>query len=101
MNGEGLFWLGGDGALRLRVRVDPRSSRPGIGRVHDNHLRVRLSSAPVEGKANGELIGMLAKILGLRKNQIEIVTGENSRQKTLRLWGLEPKTLKDCLGLSE
>jgi len=101
MSGEGLFWLGKDGALRLRVRVDPRSSRPGIGRVQDNRLRVRLTSPPVEGKANGELIGMLAKILGLRKNQIEILAGENSRQKTLRLSGLEPKTLKDRLGLRE
>ena len=46
-------------------------------------LKVALTQAAEKGKANAALIDLLAKTLGLSKSQIELVTGETSRQKRL------------------
>jgi len=92
-----LFQVGKDGALILRVRVEPRSSRPGVAGVQGGLLKIRLSAPPVEGKANGELVRMVGKMLRVKKSQVTISAGETSRQKTLRISGVEPAALREWL----
>jgi uncharacterized protein len=65
----------------LAVRVHPRSSRAGITGVRDGALLARLNSPPEKGKANSELIELLAEALGVRKTDIEIASGAASRNK--------------------
>jgi len=43
---------------------------------------VRVAAPPVEGKANAELRGFLAKALGLSKSQVILEKGDGSRWKT-------------------
>ena len=81
----------GDG-VRLAVRLTPRASRTGVdGVVLDADgrpaLQLRLSAPPVEGAANKALIAFVAGALGLRKADVEIVSGTTSRQKLLQLSG--------------
>ena len=57
----------GKGGVVVKVKVVPRSSRPGIQGVEGDHLKVRLKSPPVEGKANKELVEVMAKALGWPK----------------------------------
>lgn len=76
--------------LLLAVRATPRAGRDAIERVETladgrTALRVRLKAAPVDGEANEALRRLLAKRSGLRLNEIDIVGGETSRLKTLRL----------------
>jgi uncharacterized protein len=54
---------------------------PGIARV----LRVRLAAPPTEGKANTELVRLLAASLGLPKASVRLVRGTTSRFKTIEL----------------
>ncbi|MBL7032093.1 MAG: DUF167 domain-containing protein, partial [Nitrospira sp.] len=47
--------------LTIKIKVEPRSSKSGIVGPYGDALKVKLTSPPVEGKANKELIEVLAK----------------------------------------
>jgi uncharacterized protein (TIGR00251 family) len=53
------------------------------GVLEDGTLRIRIKEPPVEGKANKALLAYLAKVLGIRKNQIEIVAGQQGLDKII------------------
>lgn len=69
----------------LTVRVFTKSSRPRVDRVEDGSYKVYVSSAPERGKANRELLTVLASHLGVKKSEISIVRGEKSRDKLIRI----------------
>jgi uncharacterized protein (TIGR00251 family) len=70
----------------LTIRVTPRARKTEIsGFQEDGTLRVRVSEPRVEGKANKALIKFLAKVLGVRKNRIEIVAGEKGLDKIVAI----------------
>ncbi len=69
---------------RIMVRVIPRSSRAGVESMGDA-LRVHLKSPPVEGKANKELISVLAEYFKVRKSALSIVKGATSRDKLVEV----------------
>ncbi|MBN9061718.1 MAG: hypothetical protein BGP06_20795 [Rhizobiales bacterium 65-9] len=76
--------------LLLHIRATPRAGRDGFEGVETQAdgksvLRVRLKAAPVDGGANDALRRLIRSQLGLKLNQIEIVSGETSRTKTVRL----------------
>ena len=74
----------------INVKAVPRSSKSGIdGWMDDGALKVRIKSAPVDGKANKELIEVLAKELGVSKSQVRFVGGETSKHKRLEIVGLD------------
>jgi uncharacterized protein (TIGR00251 family) len=57
--------------------------------MRDRVLIVKLAAAPVDGAANEELIVLLAKALHIPKRDISIVNGERSRNKRIRINGLD------------
>lgn len=60
----------------LTVRVTPRSRKSEVGGIlEDGTVRIRIKEPPVGGKANRALVAFLSKVLGVRKNRIEIVAG--------------------------
>ncbi len=75
------------GAL-IRVKVTPRSSKNRIEGKEKDFYKVKVTSAPVEGKANDALIALLAEELGVPKRDIEIVSGKTGRLKTVRVRGM-------------
>ncbi|MDY6851765.1 MAG: DUF167 domain-containing protein [Thermodesulfobacteriota bacterium] len=79
----------GQGA-RFKVRLSPRASREGMGGLHGDALKVRVKAPPVDGRANEALVRFLAKVLGVRRSSLEIVSGRTGRTKVLRVAGLSP-----------
>ena len=78
--------LAADGQLLLDVKVIPRSSKSEIvGFLPDGSLKVKLAAVPEKGKANDELIQVLATYFDVRKDAIELVTGEVSQRKRVRI----------------
>jgi len=77
--------------LHLRCQLQPRAARDEIVGIHDDRLKVRITAAPVDGKANAHLIKFLAKQFGVPKNQVAIESGETSRQKSVSI--TEPRRL--------
>jgi uncharacterized protein len=86
-----------DGALTFRVQVVPRASRSEIAGEHNGALRIRIAAPPVDGAANEELIRTLARALGVRKNAIEITSGQSSRTKQVRVTGASRQVLPKLL----
>lgn len=73
------------GNRSISVRVIPRSSRPRIETTTDGGLRVYVSSAPKNGKANTEVKKAVARHLGVSTGRIVIVKGAGSRDKLIRV----------------
>lgn len=67
------------------IRVIPSSSQNSITTLEDGTLKVKLTCAPVDGKANQALITLLAKEYGVAKRSVEIVKGKTSKQKIVRI----------------
>lgn len=73
-----------DGII-IQVKVIPRSSKKEIAGVEDNTIKIKLTAPPVEGAANEQLIELLSEALNVKKSSIEIVKGDSSRYKTVKI----------------
>lgn len=67
------------------MRVIPRASRSEIVGEHDGSLKVKLASPPVDGAANAELIKLFAKKFDVSRGDVEIVSGETSKNKRIKI----------------
>ena len=74
--------------LVVNVSARPRSSRAGIDGLFGDTLKVKICCAPVDGKANKELIETLAKSFGLPKSSVVFKSGETSKTKRILLRGV-------------
>lgn len=83
----------------LSVRAKPRSSRAGIDGFMGDALVVRIRCAPVDGKANKELVETLADEFGLSKSRVEFKSGETSKSKRILLKGIDVSAVMKKLGL--
>jgi len=88
-----------DNPALLDVRVVPRAGKSGVAGLRDGALLVRLAAAPVDGAANAELISVLADALGVPKRYVEIVSGDRSRSKRVRVTGMDPDAVLAALKL--
>jgi uncharacterized protein (TIGR00251 family) len=77
------YWRGQ--TLFLKVHVSPQSRRNDIGGVSAGRLRIRLNAPPVDGKANKQLINMMAGEFATGKSRISIALGCNSRDKLIAI----------------
>ena len=84
--------------IRLALRVKPRAGRNAVEGVTTvggrAALQVRLAAVPVDGAANKALIAFMATTLGVRKADIEILSGDSSRLKLLHVAG-DPALLSE------
>jgi uncharacterized protein (TIGR00251 family) len=78
----------------LKLKVLPRSSRCEIMGAHGDALKIRVTSPPVEGRANDEIIDFLAETLGIKKGRLAIVAGHTSRHKTVAITGCNRQDLE-------
>ena len=71
--------------MQKRVKVKPNSKDQSIKEELDGSFTVHLKSPPVDGKANEELIKVLAERFDVQKSQIRIKSGLSSRQKLIEI----------------
>lgn len=83
--------------IALRVRAVPRASKNQIQGVHDGALKIRLTTPPVDGKANQALVKFLSKTLKVSKSQIQLAQGDTSRHKTFQITGISAADLQKKL----
>ena len=87
-------------AIIISVRVIPRAGRSGLAGTRGDALLVRLHAPPIEGAANEELIDVIAEVLAVPKRAVSIASGERSRQKRIRISGIDAATAAARLALS-
>lgn len=73
----------------LRVRVRPQAPRAGLDGEHgDGSLKVSVRAPPERGRANDEVVEVIAAALGLARAAVEVVGGGAARQKRVLVRGL-------------
>jgi uncharacterized protein (TIGR00251 family) len=85
------------GGIRLRLKVAPKAKRNEIGGWLDEPdggplgpsraLKVAVTAAPEDGKANAAVIALLAKEWGVAKSAISVVAGATDRRKIVEIRG--------------
>jgi uncharacterized protein (TIGR00251 family) len=78
----------------LPVRAQARARRSEIRGPQAGALKVAVTQAPEKGKANKAIMDLLARQLGLRKSQLELLAGTTSSQKSLLVRGVTREELQ-------
>ena len=85
-----------DGVL-LAVKLQPRASKNEIGEARGEELRIKVTAPPVDAAANQALIELLADTLGCSRGQVELIRGQTSRHKVIKLHGLAAEVVAKLL----
>ncbi|MBP7638075.1 MAG: DUF167 domain-containing protein [Kiritimatiellae bacterium] len=76
----------------VTVKATPRANRSEITGADPDWLRVRLQAPPVDGKANAALAALFASIFSIPKRAVELLSGDTSRLKRIKLHGVPAET---------
>jgi uncharacterized protein len=86
----------------FQVKVHPRARKNAITGVVGDALKLALTAPPVAGRANEACIAFLANFLNVPRSSVTIAAGESSRQKLIRIAGVQAArveaTLRAILG---
>ena len=69
----------------IQIKVKPNSRTSLLEQNEDGTWLAQIKSPPVDGKANDELIGLVAKHFGCRKSEVSIKSGGSSRIKLIQI----------------
>jgi uncharacterized protein len=81
----------------LAIRVQPRAKRTEVAGERDGAVVIRVNAPPVEGKANEAVRRLIAKRLGVPQSKVQIVRGEGTRDKLVRIEGLSADEARSAL----
>ena len=79
-----LCTVNGDGIV-LKLHIQPRASKSEVCGVQGDALKIRLTSPPVDGAANKLCREFLAELFHVPKSAVEIISGETSRHKRVKI----------------
>ena len=83
--------------IQFSAAIQPRASRNQIIGIHNHSLKIKLTSPPVDGAANQACIKFLARAFRVSPSRLSIVKGETSRNKTIRIEGMDSSTFMNTL----
>lgn len=75
------------------VKVQPNASRDRVVGEHAEQLKIAVTVAPEKGKANKAVIKVLSRLLAVKISDIEILSGETSREKKVLIRNVTPEDL--------
>ena len=74
--------------VTLAVKVQPRSPMNEVGEALGAELRVKVTAPPVDATANEAVIRLLAERFDCSRSKVQIVRGQTSRHKIVKLHGI-------------
>ena len=86
-----------DNKIRFSAIIQPRSSKNEVTGVYNDALKIRLTSPPVDNKANKACMSFFAKWLGISPSKISLVQGLSSKNKIIEVDGLTEKQFHEIL----
>lgn len=78
-----------DGAVLLKVHLQPGASSDEVAGEHAGALKVKVHARPEKGKANRAAADFLAACFGLKRSDVTLVRGDLSRDKLFALRGID------------
>ncbi len=97
---DSLFDVEDDGAVVLRLHVQPGAGRTALNGRHGDALKVKVAVPPEQGRANEACVELVASILGVPRTQVELVSGPSSRSKRARITGVEADEVRRLLAVA-
>jgi len=86
----------GKGGIYIAVHAQPGAKRPQLRGMHGEAIKIAISQAAQDGKANAAIVKAIAEALDVPKAAVEITSGLASRQKRVFVSG-DAETLKQRL----
>jgi uncharacterized protein (TIGR00251 family) len=83
--------------IAFAVKVHPRARKNAITGTVGNALKLALTAPPVEGRANQAVIEFFAELFAIPRSSVTIASGETSRNKVVRISGLNRTTVEQRL----
>lgn len=81
-----MHWYRWDGKdLILNLLVQTRASKNELVAPHGNAYKLRITTPPVDGRANEQILRFLATTFGVNYSNVQLITGINSRHKSVRI----------------
>jgi uncharacterized protein (TIGR00251 family) len=77
--------------------VSPGAAQSEVIGRHGDRWKVRVAAPAERGRANAALVELLAELLLLPRDRIEIVRGHTSRRKTVAISGLDAHAVQQRL----
>lgn len=91
-------WLRADGdGVILTLHIQPGAKKTELAGPHGDALKIRLAAPPVDGKANAALLAFVAAKVGVGRTAVELVSGQTSRAKRVRVAGVTPAAVRAAL----
>jgi uncharacterized protein (TIGR00251 family) len=81
----------------LNLHVIPNASKTQLAGIYNGFLKIKISAAPEDGKANKELIKFLSKLFNMKKSDFIIIKGEKSREKQVLIKNQNSEYLKNMI----
>ena len=81
----------------LPVRAQPGARKAGLLGEQGGALKVAVTAPPEDGRANKALTEALRDLLGLKRSQVELLSGATSRDKKFLIRGLTRADLENRL----
>ena len=81
----------------IAIRLQPRASRAAVVGERDGRMVVRVTAAPVDGRANAALCALIAKRAGVPRSRVSVVRGQTARDKVVRVEGADAATVRAAL----
>jgi uncharacterized protein (TIGR00251 family) len=78
----------------LPVRAQPGARRSGVQGEQNGALKVAVTAPPEDGRANAALVEVLREALGVKRSQVELLSGQTSREKKFLIRGLRKAELE-------
>jgi uncharacterized protein len=72
-------------SFKLSVQVTPQSRKQTIKKISQQDYRIAVHAAPVEGKANDEVVELLARYFSVPKSSVKVLRGQSSRKKLVAI----------------
>lgn len=85
-------------SAQIAVRLQARARREELVGFRDGVLLARVSAPPVDGRANRALCRLIARRAGVAPSCVAVVRGSRSREKLVRVEGIDLVTLQRALG---
>ncbi len=81
--------------IQFPITVQPKSSRNELSGIYNNTLKVKITSAPVDGAANKTVQKYLAKQFCVSQSQVSILSGTNNRRKLIQISSINEQVFQD------
>ena len=74
--------------IRLRLRVSPGAGRAAVVGRHGDAWKVRVTAPPEKGRANADVVNLIAQSVGVLRPDVRLISGASSRDKVVEVSGL-------------